>query len=728
MRTIKNYHCLLLLAIFLFHLQTVQSQVKPKYNVLFIVADDLNDRLSCLGWPEVVTPNIQRLLSHGMLFKRAYAQYPLCSPSRTSFLTGWRPDHTGIFDDYIDPNTVLSSDVKYLPLYFKQFGYDIERYGKIMHGPFENDITWDYAEPDKDQSLTITAKNSALNEFPSGKWWVRSNTDSFTWDRTIAKHIVKRLRQTRTLPFFYGLGFINPHNPFTPHLSAWNKVGDPSVQELLPLDSNGTTSPTFKGNGSGNIVLPSTPLNDRSDVPPIAFTVGQLIPTSYEWKRIIHAYNGDVVDTDIQLGLVLDEFDRQNLWANTIVIFIGDHGQHLGEHEGLWKKNTLFEESVHIPLIVCMPGKKGGRTCSKLVELEDIYPTLLELAGLPKLSNLEGSSFAPLLDKPDFEWKRATFSQVKRVKAKGDVVGRSIRTKQYRYTSWDSLGEELYDHYADPHEYINLAKKLKYKPILDSMRKILAEGWKKSRPPVYKLKTFYRDFDKDGYGNFRDSIHAYAPSSGYVLDNTDCKDNNANVHPGATEICDGIDNNCDGRIDENKPPALINALGNLDICTTGSVTLETNAGRGYKYQWRRDDAPILNATKIRYTATVTGNYKVVVKDSTGCSTVSKRATVVNSCAMQISKNLSIQSVSKDLLVYPNPSNGNITVTCYSNSQGKILLKIFDAGGKLVFTSSETTTKGSFMKKLFLSNLKQGVYYLSIYNNEEEKHASFTIVR
>jgi hypothetical protein len=158
------------------------------------------------------------------------------------------------------------------------------------------------------------------------------------------------------------------------------------------------------------------------------------------------------------------------------------------------------------------------------------------------------------------------------------------------------------------------------------------------------------------------------------------------------------------------------------------VTLKTNAGRGYTYQWRRDDVPIPNATKIRYTATVTGNYKVVVKDSTGCSTVSKRATVVNSCALQISKNLSIQSVSKDLLVYPYPSNGNITVTCYSNSQGKILLKIFDAGGKLVFTSSETTTKGSFMKKLFLSNLKQGVYYLSIYNNEEEKHASFTIVR
>jgi hypothetical protein len=158
------------------------------------------------------------------------------------------------------------------------------------------------------------------------------------------------------------------------------------------------------------------------------------------------------------------------------------------------------------------------------------------------------------------------------------------------------------------------------------------------------------------------------------------------------------------------------------------VVLEANAGKGYTYQWRRDDAPILNATKIRYTATVAGNYKVVVRDSTGCSTLSNRVTVINSCALQSSKNSSIQSLSKDLFVYPNPSNGNITVTYYSNSSGKILLKIFDAGGKLVFTSSEATTKGSFVKKLFLTDLKQGVYYLSIYNNEEEKHIGFSIVR
>jgi len=710
----------------------VQSQVKPKYNVLFIVVDDMNDRVNFMGWPEVPTPNVRRLLAHGIAFTSAYVQYPICNPSRTSFLSGWRPDHTKVFDDQTDPGSVMGADVKYLPVYFKQHGYNIERHGKIMHTIFEDNIMWDYYEPEpKTESSLINSNgiSASVVNYPLGKWWVTSNADSFYWDRNIAKYIVKRLKEPHTLPFFYGLGFIGPHNPFTPSLKYWNRTGDSSAKEMLPQDSSGTISPHFIGNGSGNIELPSTPPNDRRDVPRFEFFGGQYLPSDSEWRRIIHAYDAEVAQTDAQLGYVLDEIDRQNLWANTVIVFFGDHGQHLGEHEGVWKKNTLFEESLHTPLIVCAPGKQGGKKCSKIVELEDIYPTLLELCSLPPLSTLEGSSLVPLLDNSTLIWKRAAFSQLKRILKDGSIVmGRSIRTDQYRYTSWDTLGEELYDHYADPHEYINLAKNLKYKPILDSMRKILAEGWKKSRPPVYKLKTFYRDFDKDGYGNFRDSIHAYAPSSGYVLDNTDCKDNNANVHPGATEICDGIDNNCDGRIDENKPNALLVALGSLDICKTGSVTLETNAGPGYTYQWRRDDVPIPNATKIRYTATVTGNYKVVVRDSTGCSTLSNRATVINSCTLQNSKNSSIQLLSKDLLVYPNPSNGNITVTYYSNSQGKILLKIFDAGGKLVFTSSEATTKGSFVKKLFLTDLKQGIYYLSIYDNEEEKHVGFSIVR
>jgi len=618
MKINKYNYSLLLLMSFILQIHTVPAQLKHNYNVLFIAVDDMNDRIDFLGSPEVNAPNMQRLLKHGMLFTHAYSQFPLCNPSRTAVLTGWRPDKTGVFDLATHPRSVLSPEVKFLPEYFKQYGYRIERYGKIMHNSFENDIMWDYAEPPEIKERSDTSL------VPPGSWWVTNVlNDSVLYDGKRASHLVQRLKQSQTQPFFYALGLVSTHESFTPRLNYWNRIGDPLIQELLPEDANGTTDASFKGNGSSNIGLPSTPANDRDDVPPIAFsnfseTINK--PDS-EWRRTIHAYEGEVFQMDAQLGLVLDEIDRQQLWKNTIIIFWSDHGQHLGEHLGLWRKQTLFEESLHVPLIVCAPGKRTG-ICSKFVELEDIYPTLLELSSLPLLSNLQGSSFVPLLDDPDFKWKRAVFSQQKRVLNDSLILmGRSIRTEQYRYTSWDTLGEELYDHCSDPHEYTNLAGNTNYKSILDSMRKILDGGWEKSSPPLYELKTFYKDLDKDGYGNFNDSIHAYAKPIGYVADHSDCNDSNANIYPTPRSSCNSLS------------------------------------------------------------------------------------------------------------LYPNPSNGNITVTYHSNVIGKISLIIFDARGKLVFTSSDVVdTKGSLVKKLNLFNFQSGAYYLSIYNSEEESHASFSILK
>jgi hypothetical protein len=286
------------------------------------------------------------------------------------------------------------------------------------------------------------------------------------------------MQQTQSKPFFYALG-VHTHNPFTPSLQYWNMNGDPSVQELLPINATGAIT-TLRGNGSSTIYLPSTPVNDRSDVPSIAFPSASIIKTNDEWKKTIHAYDAEVAQMDAQLGLVLDEMDRQNLWANTVVVFWSDHGQHLGEHEGTWLKNTLFEESLHVPLIVCVPGKSAGQ-CSRLVELVDLYPTLTELCKLPPPANMEGTSFARLIDSPTLIWKRAVFSQVKRT---AKITGRSIRTPQYRYTSWPTAGEELYDHNADLHEYTNLAKNPQYATTLNQMRTILAQGWTSSVPPA----------------------------------------------------------------------------------------------------------------------------------------------------------------------------------------------------------------------------------------------------
>jgi uncharacterized sulfatase len=374
MRTIKNYHCLLLLTFFLFHLQTVQSQVKPKYNVLFIAIDDMNDRVDFLGSPEVPAPNIQRLLKQGMLFKYAYTQFPICSPSRTAILTGWRPDKTGVFNNGTRPRDVLSSTVKFLPEYFKQHGYRIERYGKIMHTSFENDITWDYAEPKESGGSELSIQFVTDKKFlPAASWWVTDIIyDSLLDDGKRARHLVNRLKQPQTQPFFYALGLISPHYTFTPSLKYLNKNGDPTTKELLPKDVNGTMDNSFKGNGSKNIVLPLTPANDRDDVPSIAFSnfSKSVIKPDSEWRRTIHAYDAEVSQMDAQLGRVLDELDRQHLWDNTIVVFWSDHGQHLGEHLGLWRKQTLFEESLHTLSLFVYRGKKEAEHVQDLLNLK----------------------------------------------------------------------------------------------------------------------------------------------------------------------------------------------------------------------------------------------------------------------------------------------------------------------------------------------------------------------
>lgn len=616
------FACLVLTVLVITPLKLLSQSSPKKYNVLFISTHDMNFRVNFLGHEGPSLPNLNRLVARGMVFYNNYCQYPFCSPSRTSLLTGWRPDRTGVFNDNVRPRTLLGPDVKFLPEYFSLNGYYTERYGIVTQGRYANDITtWNYAEPPESEEKA-TAKGTTAKE-DGGTWWIDNKPDTAKSNAPWALHLAQRMAQPVTEPFFYALGFNETHNPFTPNLSNWNINGDPNVTQSLP-DKEGDLR--YTGNGSGNILLPNTPRGDRDDVPPIAFNIDAIAKTDSEWRNTKHAYYGDVSQMDTYVGWVLDKMDEQNLWDNTIVVFWVDHGQHLGEHEGTWLKLTLFEESNRIPFIICVPGKKPG-VCYRVTENVDLYATLAELCGLPTPPEMEGSSLAPLFDDPTLPWKRSIFTQVKR----GPLMARSVRTEDFHYNNWGTNGEELYDLRTDSNEYTNLAANAAYATVLDSMRTILAEGWTKSVPPKYSLKTFYKDADGDNYGLLADSLHAYAKPGGYAAVSGDCNDANPNINPGKAEICDGLDNNCNNKVDEGTPRPTINFNGSTDICTTGSLLLRTSAGAGYTYQWLRDGVNIAGATQRTYLAIITGIYTVRVIQPSGCNRVSQGVSITNSC-------------------------------------------------------------------------------------------------
>lgn len=692
--------------------QCINGQVKPTYNVLMICVHDMNERVSFLGNTESPTPNFDRLVAHGMVFRRNYCQYPLCSPSRTSLLSGWRPDKTKIYNNEVRPRTVMGDTVKFLPEYFHLYGYRTERYGIVMQAIYENDIQWDYAEPPE-----ATKFSADTNLFPGGSWWINNLPDSLTTDGVEALHLVTRLKQPQTQLFFYALGFGVTHSPFTPNLIHWNKVGDPAVKDHLP-DKNGDTT-HFTGTGSSNILIPNTPPGDRLDIPEVAFFQPPILQTGYEWQKTIHAYDGEVSQLDAYLGLVLDELDRQNLWKNTVVVFWSDHGQHLGEHEGTWNKLTLFEESVHVPLIICVPGKRPG-VCDQLTEHEDVYATLAELCGLPKPPGMQGTSLVPLLDNPAFPWKRAVFTQVRRSYI--GLMGRNIRTSRYSYNSWDTAGEELYDHSIDPHEYTNQITNPAYTTVLQELRAMLDAGWTASLPPQYPLLTFYRDADKDGYGNAHDSVKAYAAPPGYVASKTDCNDNNASIHPGAKEdICNGIDDNCDSRIDEGKPVPRITPLGSLDICAAGYVQLQTNAGVGYYYQWKRNGANIAGATKRTYMATAVGTYTVLISLSNGCSSLSKGTKVTSSCtAWSMGQQSSAVTSGGSLTVYPNPAKDAMMIIYNSPAMEQIQLSLVDITGKTLYRTSFIAYKGMNRYPINVIPYAAGLYYIEVTASQKKE--------
>ena len=432
----------------------------PK-NVLFIGVDDLATQIGCYGRP-ALSPHLDRLARRGVLFNKAYCQYPLCSPSRSSLLTGLAPDRTRVFDLQRHFRETLP-DVTTLPQLFRANGYRCMRVGKIFHAGdppeegtdgLDDPMSWDWTfnpvgvdHTKEEPLLTNLTPDRALGNAIA---FHRSDAqDKEITDGIGASEVIRLLREPRSEPFFLAYGLYRPHVPWVVPGSYFDQY-DPNQLETYPLNETEMTM-----------------------APPAAYwsrPLNNLGMTPAQQRQALQGYYAATTFMDAQVGRVLHELEVSGLAQNTLVVFWADHGWQLGQH-GQWEKQTLFEAATRVPLIFAGAGvAQHGKVCERTVEHLDLYPTIAELCGLQRIPmNLHGESLVPLLHDVDTEWSKPAISQISRPKTDKTpaVVGYSIRDERYRYTTWNEGkdGEELYDYVADPHETMNRANDVSLKDV-----------------------------------------------------------------------------------------------------------------------------------------------------------------------------------------------------------------------------------------------------------------------
>lgn len=445
-------------------LPSLYSKDKKK-NILFIAVDDMNNDLGCYGHPVVKSPNIDRLASQGIAFANAYCQFPLSSPSRSSILTGYRPDKTRVFDLRYHFRQDLP-DITTLPQMFKNNGYYVARVGKLYHygnpgdigtNGLDDRVSW--TERFNPAGLDKTALEPVVTNFTpkrglgSAMAYMndRNGTDPEHTDGKVATETIRLLEKHKDELFFIAAGFYRPHCPWiTP--GKYFDLYKPE-QFSLPEISEDTQER-----------YPKLALASTNPWPWFGINPDQAL-------ECIHAYYASISFVDAQIGRVLDAVKSLGLEENTIIVFWSDHGYHLGEH-GLWFKQSCFEESAKVPLIISVPRmKRAGNICRRSVELVDVFPTLAELTGLTSPSDLEGFSLMPLLRNPYAKWNHPAYTQVQR----GNTPGHSVRTEKWRYTEWGfgEQGAELYNEITDPFELNNLAGNPSYTDIVKEMKSLL---------------------------------------------------------------------------------------------------------------------------------------------------------------------------------------------------------------------------------------------------------------
>jgi iduronate 2-sulfatase len=445
-----------------------------KTNVLFLIADDLNCDLACYGAPGMQTPHIDRLAARGVRFERAYCQYPSCAPSRASFLTGRRPNVTGVLLNPGGPNPYTEHfrthipETVTLPQLFRTSGWFGARVGKLYHYGVPMDIGTSSLDDYKSWDLVINPRGrdrdreEPIHTLVPGQYagtisWLADaegkdaeHTDGIGATEAIA--LLERF-QCEARPFFLGVGFYRPHTPFVAPQKYFN---------LYPLE---------------NVVLPALSADDRARQPREAYASSQPEQdraVELQLREAIQAYRAAISFMDAQVGRVVDALDRLGLAANTVIVFTSDHGYHLADH-GLWQKGSLFDRSLRVPLIIAAPGARAnGRAATTVCELVDLYPTLADLCGLKPPAYLAGTSLRAALDDATRQIKTEAFSQVRRRASMLD--GYSVRSGRWRYTEWatrDGMVAQLFDEEGDPAETKNLAARPEHAARITELRALL---------------------------------------------------------------------------------------------------------------------------------------------------------------------------------------------------------------------------------------------------------------
>ena len=470
----------------LFGTDAAAAEVK-RPNVLFLIADDLNNLLGCYGDPQAKTPNIDRLAARGVRFDRAYCSFPLCGPSRNSLLTGLYPNSTGILANGQVFRQTIPSQVS-MPQSFRNSGYFAARIGKLYHYNVPNSIgTNGHDDPSSWELELNPAGVDRLEEEPhifsltpgtfggTLSWYASPQSDRQHTDGRMAEDaewVLERCAKQKDRPFFLAVGFFRPHTPY---------ISPKKYFDLYPEQE----MPVVQG-----------VKEDQADIPPAglaSYKRDQDQLTDDLRRQCRQAYCASISFMDAQVGRVVDALDRLGLADNTIIVFTSDHGYHMGEH-GLWQKQSLFEECARVPLLIVAPNlaTKGVASKSPVGHI-DLFPTLAELCAVKAPSNLHGQSLVTMLKDPSVTGRGWAITQVVRRGASSEAgnnndrtyFGYSLRTPRWCYTEWDEgrQGRELYDHDVDPREITNLANDSAHAQTIQELSQQLRVAATSTLPP-----------------------------------------------------------------------------------------------------------------------------------------------------------------------------------------------------------------------------------------------------